>query len=197
MPLLSKQLKESGFAKAATGGNYLNPSQVSEGDKIRFTILGDDSLVGYQCWVDGDGGKRIALRFKDEPSDSDVIERAEELGATVPRDALARKFMAFAIWNYDQSRVQIFQFTQNSIATPLIAYLSEEEIEAEPHTYDFVLSATGSGMDKRYSVTALPGRRRKTGINEEVSAKWMEAIESGFDLSLLLTGEDPFKGMKD
>ena len=197
MPLLTKQLKETGFAKPATGGNYLNPSQVSEGDKLRFTILGDDSLVGYQCWVDGEGGKRVALRFKDEPDASDIVERAEEIGATVPKDAAPRKFMAFAVWNYDLSRIQIFQFTQNSIATPLIAYLSEEEIEQEPHTYDFVLSATGSGMDKRYSVTALPGRRRKPNINEEVSAKWMAAIEGGFDLSMLLTGEDPFKGLKD
>ena len=46
-------------------------------------------------------------------------------------------------------------------------------------------------------MTALPGRRRKPNINEEVSAKWMAAIESGFDLSMLLTGEDPFKGLKD
>ena len=153
MPLLTKQLKETGFAKPATGGNYLNPSQVSEGDKLRFTILGDDSLVGHQCWVDGEGGKRVALRFKDEPDASDIVERAEEIGATVPKDAAPRKFMAFAVWNYDLSRIQIFQFTQNSIATPLIAYLSEEEIEQEPHTYDFVLSATGLHGQ------ALPGHR--------------------------------------
>ena len=53
MPLLPTAVKENGFTKSAGGGNYLNPSKVGEGDKLRFTILGDDSLVGYQCWVDG------------------------------------------------------------------------------------------------------------------------------------------------
>ena len=39
-----------------------------------------------------------------------------------------------------------------SIATPLIEYLTDEEIEAEVSLYDFVISAKGTGRDKRYSV---------------------------------------------
>ena len=193
MPLLSKELKESGFAKASGGGNYLNPSSVAEGDKLRFTILGDDSLVGHQCWVDGPEGKGLAIRFKDEPSASDIEERAAELGGKVRAETEARKFMAFAIFNYDAAKVQVFQFTQTSIATPLIAYLSDEEIEQEPHLYGFVLSATGTGKDKRYSVTALPGRRRKPDVNKEVEAEWGDVMSEGFDLSRLHSGADPFK----
>ena len=193
MPLLSKELKETGFAKASGGGNYLNPSSVAEGDKLRFTILGDDSLVGHQCWVDGPEGKGLAIRFKDEPSASDIEERAAELGGKVRPETEARKFMAFAIFNYDAAKVQVFQFTQTSIATPLIAYLSDEEIEQEPHLYDFVLSATGTGKDKRYSVTALPGRRRKADQNSKIEGAWGEATGEGFDLSRLLSGADPFK----
>lgn len=193
MPLLSKELKENGFAKSATGGNFLNPSSVGEGDKLRFTILGDDSLTGYQCWVDGPEGKRMALRFADEPSASDIEERASELGGKVNDDTDPRKFMAFAVWNYEAGRIQVFQFTQSSIATPLIAYLSDEEIEQEPSLYDFVLSATGSGKDKRYNVTALPGRRRKEDVDKKVTVAWEQANSDGFDLSRLLSGADPFK----
>ena len=193
MPLLDKEIRENGFTKVATGGNFLNPSSVGEGDKLRFTILGDDSLTGYQCWVDGPEGKRLPLRFKDEPSASDVEERASELGGKVNEDTDPRKFMAFAVWNYAASKVQIFQFTQSSIATPLIAYLSDEEIEQEPALYDFVLSATGSGKDKRYSVTALPGRRRKEDVNSMVKAAWEQVHSEGFDLTRLLSGADPFK----
>ena len=195
MPLLPTAVKDHGFTKSAGSDNYLNPSKVGEGDKLRFTILGDDSLVGYQCWVDGPGGKKIALRFSNEPTRSDIEERASEQDATVPDDCDPRKFMAFAVWNYDLEKIQIFQFTQSSIATPLIAYLSDEEIEAEPHLYDFVLSATGSGKDKRYSVASLPGRRRKENIDGPITVAWNKAKGAGFKLDVMLAGGDPFKGM--
>ena len=80
MPLLSKELKENGFAKASTGGGaYLNPSQINEGDKCRITFLGDDSITGYEVWVEGPE-KNISLRFKDEPTRSDIEERCSEVG---------------------------------------------------------------------------------------------------------------------
>ena len=192
MPLLSKELKESGFAKSSGGGNYLKLSNVSEGDKVRFTILGDNSIVGHQVWIDGPE-KGIPLNFKDVPSSSDIEERAAEVNGKPRVDAEIKKFMAFAIWNYEDQKVQLFQFTQTSIATPLIAYLSDEEIEAETELYDFVLSATGTNMDKRYSVTALPGRRRKADVNKQVEAAWGEAMGDGFDLTRLFSGADPFK----
>ena len=192
MPLLSKELKESGFSKASGGGNYLNPGRVSEGDKLRFTILGDDSVVGHQVFIDGPE-KPMALKFRDEPSASDIEERAAEVGGRVRKDEEVKKFLAFAIWNYEDEKVQLFQFSQASIATPLIAYLSDEEIEAETELYDFVLSATGSGKEKRYNVTALPGRRRKADVNKQVEAAWGEAMGEGFDLTRLFSGADPFK----
>ena len=193
MPLLSKNIKENGFAKGSAGGSYLNPSSIAEGDKVRITMLGDDSLDGYQCWVDGPENKRIALRFKDEPSQSDIEERASELNATVNNDTAARRFMAFAVWNYDAEKVQVFQFTQASIATPLIGYLSDDEVEAETHLYDFTLTATGQGKDKRYTVGLMPGRRRKADQDKKVEAAWEEVKSEGFSLDVLLAGGDPFK----
>ena len=192
MPLLTKQLKEQGFTKSAGGGNYLNPSSIGEGDKCRFTILGDDSATGYQCWIDTPE-KRMAIRFADEPTRSDIEERASELGGTVPDDCAAKRFLAYAVYNYDLEKVQVFQFTQASIATPVIGYLSDDEIAQEPHLYDFVLSATGSGMDKRYSVAALPGRRRKDDGNAKVEKAWKAVKADGFNISVLLAGGDPFK----
>ena len=53
MPLLSSTVKAAFEARkvSSSGGNYLNPSSVSEGDKLRITFLGDDSLAGWQCWA--------------------------------------------------------------------------------------------------------------------------------------------------
>ena len=47
-------------------------------------------------------------------------------------------------------------------------------------------------MDKRYSVTPMPGKRRQPKIESQVDAAWQK-VEAGFDLKALLMGGDPFK----
>ena len=199
MPLLTKQLKEGGFSKASETG-FLNPSSIKEGDEIRFTILGDDSSSGYELWMDSselrDNGtpKGVKTRFKDEPSPADITERAAELGGKVRADSKAKQFMAFAVWNYEIEKIQVFEFSQQSIANPLIAALSDEEVEAEPHLTDFKISASGSGLEKRYQVVSLAGRRRKLAIDAPITEAWKAAQADGFDISVLVSGGDPFKG---
>ena len=202
MPLLSKELKENGFSKAsAINDRYLNPSQINEGDKCRVTFLGDDSAIGYEVWVDGPE-KNISLRFKDEPTRSDIEERCSEAGGKFKRNAetgeeevLVKRFMVFAVWNYQTETVQVFQFSQSSLATPIISYLSDEEIEAEPHLYDFVISKTKVGplpRDVRYEVAALPGRRRKADVNKQVETAWKKVTDESFNLQAVISGGDPF-----
>ena len=194
MPLLSATVKQAFEARksASSGGNYLNPSSVNEGDKLRITFLGDDSLAGWQVWANKNDGGRIPLRFASEPSPAEITARAEEEGATAdPSECKA--FYAFAVWNYDDERVQVFQFHQQGIAAPIIEALSDEEIEAEPSAYDFIIKATGSGMDKRYSVTPMPGKRRQPKIESQVDSAWQKVQGEGFDLKALLMGGDPFK----
>ena len=125
MPLLTKQLK-TGFAKPSTGGNYLNPSQVSEGDKLRFTILGDDSLVGHQCWVDGEGGKR-ALRFGMSPMPATSLSVPKRLEPPSPKTAPASSWPSrFGLRPVSHSDLPVHPELDRH--TKLIAYLSEEEL---------------------------------------------------------------------
>lgn len=194
MPLLSKSVKEAFESRKASAstGNYLNPGSISEGDKIRLSILGDESVSGWEVWVDGNGGKRLPLRFADEPTRADIKARASECDATVPADATCKQFLAFAVWNYNDSKVQVFQFSQSTLVGGFINALSDEEIEAEPALYDFTVSSTGTGRDKRYAVLPLPGRRRKEDVATEVEKAWEETQDRGFNLQLLLSGGDPF-----
>jgi len=198
MPLLSSSVKDAYNARKAkaTGGAYLNPSSISEGEKVRITFLGEDSLAGFEAWVSSrDGSKRIPLRFGQDPTRSDLEERAADEGGVVDAETVAKPFYAFAVFNYDAEAVQVFQFSQQSLAGPIIDALSDEEVEAEPHLYDFVMSATGTGREKRYSVLPVPGRRRKADADKTVAAAWEAVLEKGFDLSVLLSGGDPFKGI--
>ena len=200
MPLLTKALQENGFSKASSGTGYFNPSSVKEGDEVRFTILGDQSATGYELWMDsselGQNGlpKGVKTRFTDEPSAADMAERATELGGKVRPDTKPKQFLAFAIWNYEVEKVQVFEFSQQSIANPLIATLSDEEVEAEPHLTDFKISASGSGLEKRYQVVSLAGRRRKPAIDAPITEAWDKTKADGFDISVLVSGGDPFKG---
>ena len=200
MPLLTKALKDNGFSKNTSGSGFLNPSSIKEGNEVRLTILGDNSATGYELWIDSkelreDGKpKGVKTRFQSEPSRADMQERAQELGGTVRDDALPKQFMAFAVWNYETEAVQVFEFSQQSIANPLIAALSDEEVEAEPSLTDFKISATGSGIEKRYIVSSLAGRRRKPAIDGPITEAWDHAVADGFDISVLVSGGDPFKG---
>ena len=199
MPLLSASVKsayEARKSKATGGGAYLNPSSISDGEKVRITFLGEDSFAGFEAWVSSrDGSKRIPLRFGQEPTRSDLEGRAADEGGVVDAETVAKPFFAFAVFNYETEAVQVFQFSQQSLAAPIIDALSDEEVEAEASAYDFVISATGSGREKRYSALAVPGRRRKADVAKKVDAAWEAVLEKGFDLSVITSGGDPFSGV--
>lgn len=198
MPLLTKSVAEAFKKPAATGsGNYLNPRDITEAaGKIRITILGDESANGYFVWGTSstDPGKRVKLVFANEPTRDEVISRADEQGVAVEPDARIAKFLGFFVWNYNDEAVQYFEVSQRGLTDPIIEALSDEEIEAEPALYDFVISATGSGLDKRYSVIPMPGKRRQEKVDKQVAAAFEKVLENGADISVACSGGDVWKG---
>ena len=194
MPLLESIVKVRDSAKT-TGGAYLNPSSIEKDSTVRITLLGDKSLAGYECWVTKDG-KRFSMKFQTEPTREDLQARAEEEGVELSGDEKPKGFYAFFIYNYEEECVQVFQFSQAGLIDPIIANLSDEEIGLEPTMYDFKLSTNGlSGLDKRYNVSCVPGKRRQEKVNKQIEAAFGEVMNQGGDLSNLLVGADPFKAL--
>ena len=194
MPLLESIVKVRDSAKT-TGGAYLNPSSIEKDSTVRITLLGDKSLAGYECWVTKDG-KRFSMKFQTEPTREDLQARAEEEGVELSGDEKPKGFYAFFIYNYEEECVQVFQFSQAGLIDPIIANLSDEEIGLEPTMYDWKLSTNGlSGLDKRYNVTCVPGKRRQEKVNKQIEAAFDEVMNQGGDLSNLLVGADPFKAL--
>ena len=76
MPLLSKELKEAFTTKKVSSSTsnelYFNPGSVDAKKKARFTILGDDSLGGYQLFVNKKEGGMTCIRWASEPTEADV-----------------------------------------------------------------------------------------------------------------------------
>ena len=195
MALLTNVLEVKNTQKSGTGGNYLNPGSIDKDSQIRITLLGCESLGGYECWVAKEG-KRYSMKFKTEPTREDLKERADEEGVELTGEEKVKAFYAFWIWNYEEECVQVFQFSQQGLIDPIIANLSDEEISQEPHAYDFKLSTNGlSGLDKRYQVACVPGKRRQEKIDKQINAAFDEVMTQGADLTNLLVGADPFKAL--
>ena len=198
MSLLDSVLEVRDASKSAgSGGKYLNPSQIEKDQTIRITILepptGQKSLGGDECWVTKEG-KRFSMKFKTEPTRDDLKERADEESVELTGDETSKNFFAFWVWNYKEECVQVFQFSQQGLIDPIISNLSDEEISQEPWAFDFKISTNGlSGLDKRYNVACVPGKRRPEKINKQVHDAFDEVMNQGADLSNLLVGADPFK----
>jgi hypothetical protein len=199
MPLLTKSVADAYNARKAAASNggasgYLNPSSITEGNKTRISFVGDDSATGFVYWADNAAtGKRQKLYFAEEPTRSDLEERCKELGASLG-DGKPKQFMAFWVWNYADEKIQLFEFDQASLVGPIIEFLSDEEVSAEPHLYDLILSATGSGMEKRYSILPMPGKRRVAAVDKQVADAFQKVLDAGADISVIPSGGDAWKG---
>jgi hypothetical protein len=96
---------------------------------------------------------------------------------------------AIAVFNFDAGAVQVLSISQKSILRELDA-ISQEEDYADLTAIDFTLSKKGSGLTTEYRLRPAP---RKKGADATISAAWEEVKAAGFDLSRLLTGQNPFK----
>jgi len=181
--------------KSSSGGTdlFLNPGSLGDGDSVRFHPLGDKSLDFYEIWGRSSEGRPKSLRFSEEPITKELNDRAADEGVQLidqkGQPTRLKPALAFWVWNYATSSVQLFQASQVSILESLAALLSDPDVVKEPNIYDFELSRTGTGMDTRYTVLLKPGRRKGV-VGEQIDAAWEECVAEGYNLEALLTGGD-------
>jgi hypothetical protein len=175
---------------------YLNPGSLSDGETVRFSPVGEASLDYYEVWGRNSEGRPKCLRFSEEPTPKELQDRANDEGVALVdqkgQPTRLKQALAFWVWNYSTSSVQLFQASQVSILDTLAALLSDEDVSSDPGSWDFELSRTGTGMDTRYTVVLKPGKR-KGAVAAEVTAAWEKCVSEGYNLQALLTGEDPTK----
>ena len=191
MPFISDKNKSA--ASGGGGGGYLNPSKIQSGGNVRFALLDDQPLEFFECWGESSEGIK-PFRFAEDPSPEDI---EEEMGADykrrLNREGTAPEKVKFAIavpvYNYETSSVQIMQLGQKSLINELDS-VSQMEDYADLLAWDFVLGKEGVGLETRYSLRPAP---RKKGAQADIETAWTESRDSGFDISRLLTGDNPFK----
>ena len=193
MGFLSKQASAA-VTSTGTGGGYLSLSKLPDGGSVRFALLSDEPLEGYEVWGQCNGQSK-PFRFSQEPTPEDV---AVELGDFEAREGRGgpgtvdvKFFIAVPVYNYESGKVQVLQITQKSVLKE-IDQISQMEDYAELLAWDFTISKKGSGLTTEYTVRPVP---RKKGAQEHIDAAWLEAKSEGFDIERLMTGGNPFKAV--
>jgi hypothetical protein len=191
MPFLSKKASAA-VTSSASGGGYLQVSKLSDGGSVRFALLSDEPLEGYEVWTTGPDGQSKVFRFDYEPTPEEL---SLELGDFEPREGRGgpgtvdiKFFVAIPVYTFDAGKVQVLSLTQKSIIKELDA-ISQVEEYSNLLEWDFNLSKKGSGLLTEYTLRPLP---RKKGSQEHLDAAWLEAKSAGFDLQRLIGGGNPF-----
>lgn len=191
MGFLSKKASAS-VNSASSGGGYLNVSKLPDGGSVRFALLSDEPIEGWEIWATSPDGQSKPFRFSEEPTPEDI---SVELGDFEPREGRGgpgtvdiKFFIAVPVYSYDAGKVQVLSLTQKSIIKELDAISQLDDYE-NLLDWDFNLSKKGSGLLTEYTLRPVP---RKKGSQEHIDACWIEAKSAGFDLSRLFAGGNPF-----
>ena len=195
MPFISSIAREDAAASSSTKDDYLNPSGIKGGQKVRFALLAEEPYMFYELWGNhvNDPEKRKPFRFAEEPTPEDISEKlGDDFVSSLSRDGKAMEACRIAhavpVYNYDLERVQVFAWTQKTI-TQQFDVISQLEDYADSMTEcDFYLSREGQGTDTKYTVQAAP---KKKSMVMAVAEAW--EAEKEFDLERLLKGGNPFK----
>ena len=202
MPFLSKKVaddfnRRDEENKGSKGSSpYLNAGDIPDKGALRVTPLGDESVTGFIVWTqDGnDRGKKLKMVFSEEPTLVQTLRHALMSAvhcSTVKSGPL--QFFGMFVYNYEAECVQYFEMSQKSLTRPFVESMSEEEVAADPHAFDFKLTADRSGDFPKYNLMALPGWRRKDQYADKIDAEWAK-IKDTCNVHVALTGGDVFKG---
>lgn len=163
-----------GYEPPKRGGAFM---KLAIGEN-RIRIL-DSPLLGFVGWKTKQGGKKSPVRKIEDkfaPGELDAGKQGQ-----------SKHFWAMPIWNYSDNRVQVMELTQATIQEA-VKNLARNAKWGHPSRYDIVITASGEGMDRKYSIVPEP----KEPLSEEATTAWAEVSAQGFDIKRLLTNGNPF-----
>lgn len=167
--------------KPKTGGNYLKAPKA--GQSVSFRILGDpvEYFLGFKTTATEDGGSKVSVVRKKSLADfrPGEYDTMGKYGPTSPKYAMAFPVLA------EDGCVKVFEVGQKTILDSLYAL---ENNKKWGDLTKFDVTVTGDDDGKGYSVTPDP----KTPINDAGREAWEGLLRNGFDLSVLISGADPF-----
>ena len=195
MPFISTLAREDAASSSSTKDDYLNPSSIKGGQKVRFALLAEEPYMFFELWGNhvNDPEKQRPFRFAEEPTPEDITAKlGDDFVRSLSRDGKAVEACKIAhavpVYNYDLERVQVFSWVQKTITQQFDLIIQLEDYADSMTECDFYLSREGQGTDTKYTVQAAPKKKAMASAVEEA---W--EAEKEFDLERLLKGGNPFK----
>jgi hypothetical protein len=195
MPFFSKDFSTALAEKpASSGGGYLNPSSIKDGESVRLAILSEAPLEGWEIWFNKNGGG-MTKRITPEHPDADLLADLERQidGTVAERDGrlAIKRCSAFFVYDYDSNEVKVFSANQKSLLADIERLTSEEDY-AELHEWDLKITRTGKLTDTKYQAMMVPTKRTNEKVAKAVFNAWDAACAAGADLEALYDGGNPF-----
>jgi hypothetical protein len=165
-----------GYQTPAIQSNYM---EFEEGQNA-FRIL-SSAIVGYKWWVDTDEGGRKPIRVRTAEEVPTDVKNATD------REAKAKHFWAFTVFNYKSETIQILDLKQQTIMRAIEALVNNAKW-GDPKKYDIIVEKVKTGAkdwDVEYNVIPVPPTPLDAGIAEL-------ANQIPVHLNALYKGEDPF-----
>lgn len=190
----------SGNSSKASSDDYFKTSAIENKGQARIRIISKKALHFWQVWGESGDGKK-SFRFRDEPTPEQIEMELGEYRAECRRDKEGNPIpgaykvgtpIVAAIYNYEESKIQIWQVDSVNIRRELFSISQQEDYNKDITSVDLVIrKEIGSNGYPSYSILPVP---IKKGTEEAVDAAWIEAQENGFDLDRHLDGGNPFAG---
>ena len=158
-----------------------------EKQRIRFMGTTKDPATFIQCWVawevyeeEDETGKMVT---KSRPHREEFSKAPSQYLIDLDRKGDPKSAWNTIIWHVDEDRPLVWEITQSTIKDAIKAYANNPAWGELSH-YVLEISHIGTGLDTRYSVTALPPL--------EVPAKAIldEIKDTMIDVRALVNGEN-------
>ena len=125
--------------------------KIREGDKHRIRIMGTSKdpatfIQGWESWGDDDKPHREPYVFG-QPCRKELRD--------LDRDNKPKLFWMFTVWHVGEEKPMVFEVTQSTIKTPILAY-AKNPAWGDPSHYVLEIGRTGSGLETEYTVIAEP-----------------------------------------
>jgi hypothetical protein len=156
--------------------------KIREGDKHRIRIMGTSKdpatfIQGWEAWSDDNKPHREPYVLN-QPCPKELRD--------LDRDGKPKLFWMFTVWHEDEEKPMVFEVTQSTIKTAILAY-ANNPAWGNPSRYILEIGRTGTGLETVYTVIAEP----------PVSLVPPEAVtdamkEADIDLRVIFLGDSPF-----
>ncbi len=170
---------------SSSADGYLRPNKIESGKPAVFALLEEDPLEYWLVWgTPKEGGNNKPFRFLEKPSDEDIeLELGRDFTRALNYDKTAEdkayKCLTWAVYNWEEKRVQVLEVTQISISRQFVKYGLHKTYSKNLLDWDFQMEKGNVGGKTKYDLMVIP-RDEDEHDDIQMAKDWKAAQKAGF-----------------